>query len=251
MVVGPIGAGSNNTGLQWAAGWTVFLDAGTPPEGAPTDPGTVIRQLPAPVSVAGVSSSVVSPDGRTLASIDTPALQISFMNFIAVGQGTNQVTKAHGIVVNQTVVYDIPAPSSTSQAMIRVQLIDGKGESRTVLLTSAIRQERTVSGPCTTRDQPSGSVRIGPSGPSPKELHPTLGICVAFANQDTVPHAIRSDPHPAHSDCPELNLGILEPGATRVTPSINTWGTCGYHDELRPGDEQFRGRFTIDGPPRP
>src|SRR6185436_20487724 len=55
VVAGPSGAASDATGLEWSAGWTVFVDAGRPPTGAPLTGGTFIRGLPAPVSVAGVS----------------------------------------------------------------------------------------------------------------------------------------------------------------------------------------------------
>ena len=248
VVAGPSGAGSDATGLEWSAGWTVFVDAGTPPTGAPAAGGAFVRGLSTPVSVAEVSSTIVAPDGHVLARLVTSALQISVMNFIAVNTGTTQVTPDRGIVVNQTMRYDISTPSPTSQAMITVRLTDGKGETHEVRIANQIRQERPQPGPCTTRDQPSSSVRIRPSGLDPPELHPSLGMCVAFVNQDTVPHDIRSHPHPAHSDCPALNVGLVPSGATRVSLAMNTWGVCGYHDELAPDDERFKGRSVIDAP---
>jgi hypothetical protein len=36
-----------------------------------------------------------------------------------------------------------------------------------------------------------------------------------------------------------------------VSLAINTWGICGYHDELAPDREQFQGRFVIDAPRSP
>jgi plastocyanin len=146
------------------------------------------------------------------------------------------------------VLYDISLASPTSQAMITVRLTDGKAETHQVTIANEIRQERPQPGPCTTRDQPSNSVRIGPSGFDPTELRPSLGMCVAFVNQDTVPHDIRSDPHPAHSNCPSMNVGLVPSGTARVSLAMTTWGTCGYHDERAPDDERFKGRFVIDAP---
>jgi hypothetical protein len=248
VVTGPSGVGSDATGLEWSAGWTVFVDAGNPPTGAPPTGGTFIRGLAAPVSVAEVSSTIVAPDGHGLATLVTSAPQISVMNFVAVDTGTTEVTPNRGIVVNQTMLYDISAPSPTSNAMITVRLTDGKGEAHEVRIVNEIRQRRPQPGPCTTRDQPSSSVRIGPSGLDPAERHPSLGMCVAFINQDTVAHDIRSDPHPAHSNCPALNVGLVPPGTSSVTLAMNTWGICGYHDELAPGDERFKGQFVIEAP---
>lgn len=251
VAAGPAGAGSDNTERQWAAGWSVFVDAGTRPTGAPSDPGIFIPRLPTPVVVAEVSTTVVAPDGHTLTSVVTSAVQIGFMNLIAVNTGTNKVTPDRGIIVNQMVLYDISAPSPTSEAMITVRLTDGRGESHDVRIVNEIRQERPVPGPCTTRDQPSLAVRISPSGLNAMEQQGSRGMCVAFVNQDTVAHDVRSDPHPAHSDCPELSVGLIPPGSSRTSLAISTWGTCGYHDELRPDDTRFTGRFVIAGPPAP
>jgi hypothetical protein len=248
VVTGPIGVGSDATGLEWSAGWTVFVDAGTPPAGAPPTGGIVLRGLAAPVSVAEVSSTIVASDGHTLGGVVTSALQISAMNLIAIDVGTTQVTPQRGIIVNQNVRYDLGAVSPTSQAMITVRLTDGKGEAHPLSIAGDIRQERPQPGPCTTRDQPSNSVRIGPSGLDPSELRPILGTCVAFTNQDTIPHDIESDPHPAHSNCPWLNVGLVPPGTSRVSLGVNIWGTCEYHDELAPGDQRFKGRFVIGAP---
>jgi plastocyanin len=248
-VASPSGVGSDATGLEWAAGWTVFVDAGTPPTGAPRTGGIFIRGLAAPVSVTEVSSTIVAADGHVLTTLVTSAVQISVMNFIAVDTGTTQVTPERGIVVNQHVLYDLSAPSPTSQARITVRLTDGNAKAHEVQIANEIRQERAQPGPCTTRGQPSSSgVRIGPSGLDPIELSASLGTCVVFVNQDTVAHDIRSAPHPAHSNCPALNVGLVPPGKSSVTLAINTWGSCGYHDELAPDDERFEGHLVIEAP---
>src|SRR5262245_43027305 len=127
VVTGPSAVGSDATGLEWAAGWTVFVDAGTPPTDAPQTGGIFVRGLTVPVSVAEVSSAIVAADGRVLATLVTSAPQISTMNLIAVDIGTTQVTPGRGIAVNQQMLYDVSAPAPRSQALITVRLTDGNG----------------------------------------------------------------------------------------------------------------------------
>jgi hypothetical protein len=71
---------------------------------------------------------------------------------------------------------------------------------------------------------------------------------VVFLNQDTADHDIRSDPHAAHSNCPALNVGLVPAGKSSATLAMKTWGVCGYHDELAPDDERFKGQFVIQAP---
>ena len=250
VVSGPSAVGSDATGLEWAAGWRVFVDAGTPPTDAPQAGGTLVRGLTAPVSVAEVSSTIVAADGRVLATLVTSAPQISTMNLIAVDTGTTQVTPSRGIVVNQHMLYDISASSPMSQALITVRLTDGNGAAHDVAIANEIRQdqERPQPGPC-TRGQPSSmAIHIRPSGLDATELSAILGACVVFVNDDTVAHDIRSDPHLTHSSCPALNVGLVPAGSSRTSLTMNTWGLCGYHDELAPGDERFRGHLVIPAP---
>lgn len=69
---------------------------------------------------------------------------------------------------------------------------------------------------------------------------------VQFINRDTNLHEIRSNPHPGHTDCVELNVGVLQPGhkVSILTP-FESGRTCGYHDESRPTDARFQGSIVI------
>jgi hypothetical protein len=240
VVVGPNSVGSDATGLQWGVSWSVFLDAGSPLDDAPPSGGMFIRGLATPVAVADVSSTIAAPDGHVLATFVTSAPQIAVQN-----SGNTQVTVDRGIVVNQGGLYDLTAPSPTSHAMIAVRLIDADNHTHEVQIANEIRQDHSLPPPC-TRGQPSGNtVRIGSSGFEPIGFDPILGSCLTFVNQDTVAHDIRSDPHPAHSSCPSLNVGVVPPGAARQSMALNTWGTCGYHDELALDDPRFKGQLVI------
>ena len=50
-------------------------------------------------------------------------------------------------------------------------------------------------------------------------------------NSDSRTHEMDSDPHPEHTDCPELNqIGFLNPGQSRQSGNLNTARKCGMHD---------------------
>jgi hypothetical protein len=69
---------------------------------------------------------------------------------------------------------------------------------------------------------------------------------VTFVNRDSEAHDIRSNPHPAHTDCHELNIGRIEPGQTvAVLNAFPSGRNCGYHDDTRPDDRRFHGSVTI------
>ena len=55
-----------------------------------------------------------------------------------------------------------------------------------------------------------------------------------------------SDPHPEHTDCPELDsVGFLSPGQSRQTGNLNTVRTCGFHDHELPENRNLQGTIII------
>lgn len=94
----------------------------------------------------------------------------------------------------------------------------------------------------------SGGTRITitSEGVSPKELTVAPGTRVTFVNNDSRAHNMTSDPHPEHSDCPEINqVGFLQPGQSRETGNLVAVRTCGYHDHDLPQNEALKGRIVI------
>ena len=80
----------------------------------------------------------------------------------------------------------------------------------------------------------------------PSAITVPRGTQVTFVNNDSVAHEMYSDPHPEHTDCPELNqVGHLEPGQSRQSGNLNTARTCGFHDHNRPDAAGLKGRITI------
>ncbi|HVL67580.1 MAG TPA: hypothetical protein VM364_09980 [Vicinamibacterales bacterium] len=105
------------------------------------------------------------------------------------------------------------------------------------------------SGTPTTPTPPSPSqptFTITTSGISPRELTVTQGTRVLFVNNDTRRRNMTSDPHPEHTDCPEINtVGLLNVGQSRETGNLNTVRTCGFHDHDDPDNANVKGRIII------
>lgn len=87
---------------------------------------------------------------------------------------------------------------------------------------------------------------ISSAGVSPKTLTVAVGSQVTFVNNDVRSHEMHSDPHPEHTDCPELNqVGFLAPGQAHQTGNLNTIRTCGFHDHAQPLNTFLQGSILI------
>ncbi|HEX9367311.1 MAG TPA: hypothetical protein VF921_11820 [Vicinamibacterales bacterium] len=102
----------------------------------------------------------------------------------------------------------------------------------------------TPSGGGTT----TTTITITSTGVSATQTNVTPGARVTFVNSDTRSHNMTSDPHPEHTDCPEINtVGLLQPGQSRETGNLVTVRTCGFHDhdDPPPGGNKWTGKITI------
>jgi plastocyanin len=84
----------------------------------------------------------------------------------------------------------------------------------------------------------------------PQTMTVAKGTRVTFINNDTRTHDMESDPHPEHTDCPELNqVGVLQPGQQRDSGNLNgnpnTAKRCGFHDHLNDTNAALQGAITI------
>jgi hypothetical protein len=93
---------------------------------------------------------------------------------------------------------------------------------------------------------PATTITLTSAGVSPVAISVSQGTRVLFVNNDTKTREMFSDPHPEHTDCPELNqVGSLSPGQRRETGNLNTIRTCRYHDHNDPSNTRFQGRIVI------
>jgi len=73
----------------------------------------------------------------------------------------------------------------------------------------------------------------------------TAGSRVTFVNNDNRPHEMASDPHPEHSDCPEVSVGFIQASQSGTTQNLNRVRSCGYHDHLQPFVTSLQGTIRI------
>jgi plastocyanin len=94
--------------------------------------------------------------------------------------------------------------------------------------------------------RPTATVTITGGVAAPQAITIARGGQVTFVNNDSKSHLMFSDPHPDHTDCPEINsVGALTPGQTRQTGNLNIVRTCGFHDHDDSTNRNLRGTITI------
>jgi plastocyanin len=92
----------------------------------------------------------------------------------------------------------------------------------------------------------AATITIGPNGVTPASVTVAPGTRVDFVNSSGSGRNMFSDPHPAHTDCTELNqVGFLSNGQNRATGNLTTVRTCTYHDHDFPDDNRWKGSIRI------
>ena len=105
----------------------------------------------------------------------------------------------------------------------------------------------------TTPTNPGGSggpiaatITIGADGRvSPASVTVAPGSRVTFVNNHNRVHDMSSDPHPEHTQCPDINVGAIAAGQSRTTQNLVTARRCGFHDHLVPSDTGLQGTITV------
>lgn len=76
-------------------------------------------------------------------------------------------------------------------------------------------------------------ITISSTGFSPKSITIKAGESITWTNNDSSNHTVNSAPHPAHTDYPLLNLGVIKNGESKSL-AFPKAGTYKYHDHLNP-----------------
>jgi plastocyanin len=101
------------------------------------------------------------------------------------------------------------------------------------------------TGGCTPSTSPN-TLTIQNNTICPQALTVTRGTQITIVNADSRAHEMDSDPHPEHTDCPELNqIGFLNPGQSRQSGNLNTARRCGIHDHTSPDTAGLKATITI------
>jgi hypothetical protein len=92
---------------------------------------------------------------------------------------------------------------------------------------------------------PAATITITSAGVDTRSVQVAPGSRLRFINNDSRDHFMASNPHPEHTDCPEINLGTLRPGQSRETGNLVVTRTCGFHDHDNPGTASLQGSIVI------
>ena len=101
------------------------------------------------------------------------------------------------------------------------------------------------SGSCTPSTNPATLV-VQNNAICPQSITIARGGQLTIINQDSRSHDMTSDPHPSHTDCPELNqIGFLNSNQQRTSGNLNTARACGMHDHSDPDRASLKATITI------
>lgn len=111
----------------------------------------------------------------------------------------------------------------------------------------AATDNSTTTPPSSTNTTPAdqaaaaATITYSSSGFSPNSVTVKSGDSVLIKNTSSQAIQLDSDPHPIHTDDPELNVGVIEPGQS-VTIKVVAKGTHGYHNHL---DSSQTGKIIV------
>jgi plastocyanin len=107
-------------------------------------------------------------------------------------------------------------------------------DKSTTTQPSSSQQSNSTANDSTSDQAAAATITYSDNGFSPSTVTVKSGDTILIKNTSSNPLQFDSDPHPAHTDDPELNVGEIAPGSSG-TVKVMTVGTHGYHDHLNPG----------------
>lgn len=113
----------------------------------------------------------------------------------------------------------------------------------------AVQQRSTTTQPDSSTTTPSSTATTEPAvtiiftddGFEPSTYTVKRGSVIKVTNNSAMDLQFSSDDHPAHTDEPELNLGVLKPGESDSF-TVTKVGTWKFHDHL---NDEFSGSLTV------
>jgi len=114
------------------------------------------------------------------------------------------------------------------------------------LAVAAAGCSKSDDTPVTPSPTPTNTITITSAGVTPKTVTVTRGSQVTFVNNDSRRHDMESDPHPEHTDCPEINqVGVLNPQQNKQTGNLVIARSCGFHDHEDALNAGLRGTIVV------
>jgi plastocyanin len=99
--------------------------------------------------------------------------------------------------------------------------------------SSTQQPSQSSSGFTESNAQASATITYTDNGFEPGSVTVKVGDTIAIKNNSSSNLQFESDPHPVHTDDPELNVGSVAPGSS-MSFKVTTKGTHGYHNHLNP-----------------
>lgn len=99
--------------------------------------------------------------------------------------------------------------------------------------TTTGQPSTTSASPSTTATAEANTVTLTANGFSPATLTIKAGDKVTWINKSGAAATVNSDPHPTHTNYPELNLGQFSDGES-LSLTFPKAGTYGYHNHFNP-----------------
>jgi plastocyanin len=218
VVTNPDGQSARLTG-----GYTYVASAPPPPPPPPS---------PVAPTVTGVSPS----SGTTAGGI---AVTITGTGFAAGATVSFGGSAATGVVVSSATSITATTPAHAAGA---VDVVVTNSDGQNGRLAGGFTYNAPAPPPATVV-----VVTITSAGVSPSTITISPGTRVRFVNNDVVAHDMTSDPHPSHTQCPEINAAglVLGGGQSKDTAAFNTVKTCGYHDHNDSDNPRWSGTIIV------
>jgi plastocyanin len=207
------------------SGGFTYITSAPPPPPPPSPAAPTISGI-APASATTAGGTVVTVTGTGFAAGAT----VSFDGAAASGV----------VVASATAITATTPPHAAGSVDVAVTNPDG--------LSGQLNGGFTYTAPAPPPPPPAPVVviTITSAGVSQSIVTIAPGTRVRFVNSDVVGHDVTSDPHPAHTQCPQINqVGLLLPGQSRETSVFATIATCGYHDHNDPDDPKWTGTIQV------
>ena len=121
----------------------------------------------------------------------------------------------------------------------------GRARDRRRMRRQQFEHQSGPTGACTPSNSPN-TIVIQNNQVCPTTITVARGSQVTMINNDSRVHEMDSDPHPEHTQCPELNqIDFLNPGQSRSSGNLNTARSCGFHDHSNPDAASLKGTIVI------
>jgi plastocyanin len=107
--------------------------------------------------------------------------------------------------------------------------------------TSTMKSSQSPSSGSTENQNALSTIAYDGKNFSPATLTVVSGTTVTIKNTSSEDLQFNSNPHPVHTDDPDLNVGVVSPGQSK-TFTVTMKGTFGYHNHMNPSEQ---GMITI------